>query len=97
MSAFDILIKKYPHTREDVNTINHSSGIYLFFNLLHLPENIENNLISSRRFVFPHDEVEKEDEFYDGISLDAVEITWKLLRDVYDKDENLPSNLKLTS
>ena len=34
------------------------------------------------------------DEFYNSINLDAVEITWKLLHDVYDKDENLPRNLK---
>ena len=91
------MIKKYPHTRKYVNIINHPSGVYQLFNLLYLLENIRNNLINSRRFVFPQDEVEKEDEFYYRINLDAGEITWKLLYDVHDKDENLPDNLKLTS
>ena len=73
-SAFNILIKKYPNTRKDVNIINHLSGIYLFFNPLYLLENIRNNLINLRRFVFLQDEVEKEDEFYAG------EIIWELLK-----------------
>ena len=73
-SAFNILIKKYPNTRKDVNIINHLSGIYLLFNPLYLLENIRNNLINSRRFVFLQDEVEKEDEFYAG------EIVWKRLK-----------------
>ena len=34
------------------------------------------------------------DEFFDSMNLDAGEITWELLHDVYDNDENLPGNLK---
>ena len=54
-------------------------------------KNIQNNLFNSRRFIFPHFNF---DEFYESINLDAGEITWKLLHDVYDKDENLPGNLR---
>ena len=46
-----------------------------------------------RRIIFPQFNF---DEFYDSINLDAGEITWKLLHDVYDKDENLPGTLKKT-
>ena len=97
MSAFNILIKKYPHTRKDANIINHPSnindGIYLFFHPVHLLKNKRNNLFSSRRFTFPQFNF---DEFYDSINLDVDEITWKLLHDVYAKYEKLPGNLKKT-
>ena len=47
VSAFNILIKKYPHTRKDISIINHPSninnGIYLFFDSVHLLKNIRNN------------------------------------------------------
>ena len=53
--AFNILIKRYPHTRKDISIINHSSNInnriYLFFDSVHLIENIRNNLFNSRRFI----------------------------------------------
>ena len=93
--AFNILIKKYPHTRKDISIINHSSiinnRIYLFFDSVHLIKNIRNNLFNSRRFIFP---LLNFDEFYDSINLDACEITWKLLHDVYDKNEILQGNLR---
>ena len=53
-------------------------------------KNIRNFLFNSRRFIFPQFNF---DEFSDSINLDASEITWKLLHDVYGKDENLPGNL----
>ena len=95
VSAFNILIKKYPHTRKDISIINHPSnidnGIYLFFDSVHLLKNIRNNLFNSRRFILPQFNF---NEFYGSIKLDAGEITWQLLHDVYDKNENLPGNLK---
>ena len=96
MAAFNILMKKYPHTKKDIS-INHpwniNNGIYLFFDSVHLLINIRDNLCNSRRIIFPQFNF---DEFYDSINLDAGEITWKLLHDVYDKDENLPGTLKKT-
>ena len=57
VSAFNILIKKYPHTRKDINIIDHPSninnGIYLFFDLVHLLKNIRNNVLNSKIFSFP--------------------------------------------
>ena len=95
VSAFNISIKKYLHTRNDISIINHPSninnGIYLFFDSVHLLKNIRNNLFNSRRFIFPQFNF---DELYDSTNLDASEITWKLLHNVHDKDENLSGNLK---
>ena len=54
---------------------------------------MRDNLFNSRRIIFSQFNF---DEFYDSINLDAGEITWKLLHDVYDKDENLPGTLKKT-
>ena len=97
MSAFNILIKKYPHTRKDANINNHPSnindGIYLFFHPVHLLKNKRNNLFNSRRFTFPQFNF---DEFNDSINLDVGKITWKLLHGVYAKYEKLPGNLKKT-
>ena len=96
MAAFNILMKKYPHTKKDIS-INHpwniNNGIYLFFDSVHLLINMRDNLFNSRRIIFSQFNF---DEFYDSINLDAGEITWKLLHDVYDKDENLPGTLKKT-
>ena len=73
VSAFNILIKKYPYTRKDIGIINHSSNINneicLFFDSALLLKNIRNNLFNSRRFIFPQFNF---DEFYDSINLDAV-------------------------
>ena len=94
MAAFNILMKKYPHTKKDIS-INHpwniNNGIYLFFDSVHLLINIRDNLFNSRRIIFHQFNF---DEFYDSINLDAGEITSK--HDVYDKDENLPGTLKKT-
>ena len=55
-SAFNILVKKYAHTRKDISIINHPSNInnriYLFFNSVHLLKNIRNKK-NLRRFIFP--------------------------------------------
>ena len=95
--CLNILIKKYPHTRKDISIINHPSninnGIYIFFDSAHLLKTIQNNLFNSRRFIFPQFNF---DEFYDRTNLDAGELTWKLLHDVYNKDENLLGTLKKT-
>ena len=84
MSAFNILIKKYPHTRKDIRNINHPSNINNGWKIYEITFN-------SRRCIFPQFNF---NEFYDSIHLDAGEITWKLLHNVYDKDENPPGNLK---
>ena len=77
------------------NVINHPSNttnhIYLFFDPVHLLKNIRNNLFNSPRFIFPSF---KFDQFFDPIDESGREISWKLLHEVYDKDEKLPANAK---
>ena len=58
---------------------------YIYWEIYEITYSIQEDLFSFQ-FNF--------DEFYDSVNLDAGEITWKLLHDVYDKDENLPGNLK---
>ena len=49
-------------------------------------------MLNSKRFIFPSFDFNK---FYDGIHVPSGEISWKLLHDVFDKDESLScSNLK---
>ena len=55
VSAFNISIKKYLHTRNDISIINHPSninnGIYLFFDSVHLLKNKQ--LIQFKKIYFP--------------------------------------------
>ena len=78
-SAFNII--------KDVDIINHLSninnGIHLFFHLL---KNIRNDSFNSRRFIFPQFTF---NEFYGSINLDAGEIIWKLLRDIWKSWKHL--------
>ena len=64
---------------------------FMFFEPVHLPTDVWINFFNLRRSTFPE---LKSGKFCDSIKLDRAEITWKLLPNVYDKDENLPGNLK---
>ena len=91
VSAFNILIDISISIWISILKFNHPAninGIYLF-EQVHLLKSIGNSILISKRFTFPQF---KFDEFYDSINLDSGEITWKLLRNVYDKDENLLGN-----
>ena len=73
------------------NTANH---IYLFFDPVDLLKNISNNLFNSQRFNFPSF---KFAPFFDPIDVPEGEKSWKLLREVYVKDDKLPANMKKAS
>ena len=77
------------------NVINHPSNrtnqIYLFFDPVHLLKNIRNNIFNSQRFIFASF---KFDQFFDLIDEPGRELSWKLLHEVYDKDEKLPADVK---
>ena len=94
VSAFSQLMHKYKNTNH-VSSITHptkkDSVIYLFFDVVHLLKNIRNNLLNSKRLIFP---AFYFDQFHDVIDVHAGEISWKLLHDVYDRDQLLQSNLK---
>ena len=65
--------------------------MYLFCDSVHLLKNIRNNLLNARRFRFPSFSFT---EFYDDIVVPDGEISWKLLHDVYDRDQLLPAYLR---
>ena len=58
---------------------------------MHLIKNVRNNLVNSKRFVFPSFEF---NAFEDNIHADASEMSWYLLYNVHEKDEKLPANLR---
>ena len=94
VSAFSLLLKKYG-IKDSPDAIKHPSRkdgkIYLFYDSVHLLKNIRNNLLNARRFDFPSFTFH---EFYDDIDVPAGKITWKLLHDVYDRDQLLEAYLR---
>ena len=72
--------------------------IFNLYDSVHLIKNVRNNLLNSKRFVFPPFDFK---EFEDDIHVDGGEISWHLLHNVHEQDGKLPGNLrkahKLTS
>ena len=90
VAAFRDLYEKYgvqSHDNAIAHPTNQSSLIYMFYDAVHLLKNIRNNLLNSRRFIFPSFQS-------DFIVVPSGEITWKLLHDVHDKDKCLQANLR---
>ena len=93
VAAFNVLLKKYG-SKASPDTIKHPSRagkIYLFYDSVHLLKNVRNNLLNSRRFNFP---AFRFHDFYDDIDVPEGKITWKLLHDVYDRDQLLDGYLR---
>ena len=88
MSAFNELFSKYGSESHENVILHHSTSDRrsIFYDSAHLLKNVRNNLLNSRRFIFP------EFHFSDFISLLAGEISRKLLHHVFDEDENLQAN-----
>ena len=88
----------YGNEQKGKNIINHTSitanHINLFFDPVHLLKNIRDNVFDSQKFIFLSF---KFDQFFDLIDLPGIEISWKLLHEVYDKDEKLRANIKKAS
>ena len=74
VSAFSHLMHKYKNTNH-VSSITHpkkKTVINLFFDAVHLLKNIRNNLLNSKRFIFP---AFYFDQFHDVIDVHAGEIS----------------------
>ena len=88
----------YGNEQKGKNILNHTPNtanhINLFFDPVHLLKNICDNVFNSQKFILPSF---KFNQFFDLIDLPGLEISWKLLHEVYDKDEKLPANIKKTS
>ena len=93
VNAFKSLKQKFG--KGDQLFIQHPSNphknIYLFFDTPHLIKNVRNNLLNSRRFVFPQFDYEK-----DGIEIHcpAGYLAWSDLHQIFEHDVKLQSNLK---
>ena len=93
VNAFKSLKQKFG--KSDQLFIQHPSNphknIYLFFDTPHLIKNVRNNLLNSRRFVFPMFDYEK-----DGIEIHcpAGYLAWSDLHQIFEHDVKLQSNLK---
>ena len=91
VSAFNKLLSKYGSESHENATLHHFTSdrrTYLFYDSVQLLKNVRNNLLNSRRFIFP------EFHFSDFVSLPAGKISWKLLHSVFDEDEKLQANLR---
>ena len=75
VNAFQKLVAKYENG-DCVNSIWHPSNkhnkIYFFYDSVHLVKNVRNNLLNSKRFIFPSFDFNK---FYDGIHVPSGEIS----------------------
>ena len=76
---------------DDLYITLNNQKTYLFFDFVHLVKNIRNNLLNRKRFLFP---TFNFTGFYDPISVSGGEISWKLLHEVYEKDQKLEANLR---
>ena len=54
-------------------------------------KNVRNNLLNRKRFLFPSF---RFTGFYDDITVPGGDISWRLLHQVREKDEELEGNLK---
>ena len=94
VNAFSILQKAYSSSTCEfyINYPDNISKIYLFYDNVHLLKNIRNNLLNSRKFVFPSFSHSVNDECI--INVPAGYISWSNLHNIYDKDEKLDGNLR---
>ena len=76
---------------DDLYITLNNQKTYLFFDSVHLVKNIRNNLLNRKRFLFP---TFNFTGFYDPISVSGGEISWRLLHEVYKKDQKLEANLR---
>ena len=89
--SFKNLRNKYGEKNNSLSFNFDGHKVYNLYDSVHLVKNIRNNLLNSKRFIFPSFNF---NEFEDDIHIDAGEISWRLYHNVYEKDEILPGNLR---
>ena len=92
VSGYSKLSEKYGTGADDDFFIYYEgSKIYLMYDSVHLIKNVRNNLLNSKRFVFPPFSYEG---LKDTVNLTGGEISWALLHEVRERDEKLLGNLR---
>ena len=67
------------------------TATYLFFDNVHLLKNIRNNLLNSKKLVFPAFSFNINEEL---VQTDAGYIAWSDLKYIYEQDSKLSANLR---
>ena len=89
--AYKQLLTENGQDADDLFLVLNERKIYLFFDTVHLIKNVRNNLLNRKRFLFPSFTFTG---FYDDITVPGGDISWRLLHQVREKDEELEGNLK---
>ena len=94
VNAFTLLHKMYNGDKKLFiyhPAYNGSMKTYLFFDIVHLIKNIRNNLLNRKKFVFPSF---KFSSFRDDVEVPEGYISWRMLYELYEKDETLQGHLR---
>ena len=92
VGAFKILLNAYPGDHQTyVELPDAGNKTYVFFDTVHLVKNIRNNLLNSKKFVFPGFKFE-----VGGTIIESNEgyLSWNDIHKIYDKDITLNGNLR---
>lgn len=89
--SFKRLREKYGEKDNKLSFTFMGHKIYNLYDSVHLIKSVRNNLLNSKRFVFPSFDFK---EFEDDLHVDSGEISWHLLYNVHEQDEKLPANLR---
>ena len=92
VGAFKVLLKSYPGDLEtNFQLPDAENKTYVFFDTVHLVKNIRNNLLNSKKFVFPGFKFEVSDTILES---NEGYISWHDIHRIYDKDITLTANLR---
>ena len=92
VGAFKIILNTYTGDHQTYFKIPDSDNkTYVFFDTVHLVKNIRNNLLNSKKFVFPAFKFE-----VGGTIIESKEgyLSWNDIHKIYDNDSTLNANLR---
>ena len=93
VAAFNNILQMYScDTDLCIQHPKNSTKTYMFFDNVHLLKNIRNNLLNSKKFVFPSFSFFMKDQLISASENGYV--AWRDLHDVYDKDTKNKANLR---
>ena len=92
VAAFNILLHDNEEDRKNYFILpNTDTNTYIFLDTVHLVQNIRNNLLDQKKFVFPGFNFASNEI---NISLPSGYITWNDIHFIYDRDQNFSGNLR---
>ena len=95
VNAYADLRKKYGDTNSNLFIYHPAYGnslkTYLLYDMVHIIKNVRNNLLNSKKFVFPSFIF---DSFEDSIYVKDGYLSWSMFYKLYENDLKLEGNLK---